>query len=56
MNGYKNILVVLPEDLHRRFKTKLAREGRTAKEFYITVTGHYARDEETKKDGPQKTG
>ena len=52
---YKNLLTIIPEDLHRKFKVKLAQEGRTGKEFILTVIKHYVsevKNEETKTDGP----
>jgi len=58
-DGYKNILITLSEDIHRAFKTKLASEGRTAKEFYITITLAYinkGKDGKKETDRPKKTG
>ncbi len=58
MNGYINSLIVLPEDMHREFKTKLASEGRTQKEFFISIIRAYidkGKDEKKEKDRSQKT-
>lgn len=43
MDGYKNILIILPEGLHREFTMYLAMEGRTKKDFYITATQHFVK-------------
>jgi len=59
MDGYKNTLIILPLDMHREFKTKLASEGRTAKEFFLTIVRAYidrGKDGKKGKDEPQKTG
>ena len=57
--SYKNLLTIIPEDLHRKFKVKLAQEGRTGKEFILTVIKHYVtevKNGENKKDGSKGTG
>jgi len=57
MDGYKNTLIILPIDIHRAFKTKLASEGRTAKEFFITIIQAYinkGKNGKKRKDGPKK--
>ena len=41
MDGYKNTLIILPLDMHTKFKTKLASEGRTAKEFFLSIIRAY---------------
>ena len=52
----KGIRFDISDDLHRRLRTKLASEGRQANELFITLTEIYVGDdEETKKDGPQKS-
>lgn len=50
----KGIRFDLPDDLHRKLKTKLASEGRQAKELFITLTEIYVgdNDEKTKKERP----
>jgi len=56
--SYKNLLIIVPEDLHRKLKMKLAQEGRTWKEFILTVIKLYAeqgsdeKNKKTKKIGP----
>lgn len=55
--SYKNLLIIVPEDLHRKLRIKLAQEGRTWKEFILTVIKLYAEqgsDEKTKKDKKDK--
>jgi len=56
--SYKNLLTIIPEDLHRKFKVKLAQEGRTGKEFILTVIKHYVTEDknEKKADGSKGTG
>ena len=45
---YKNLLIIVPVDLHRSFKVKLAKEDRTAKEFLLTVIKHYVEGDDGK--------
>jgi len=55
MDGYKNTLIILPEEMHREFKTRLASEGRTAKEFFMSIIRAYidkGKDEKKAKDKP----
>jgi len=57
--SYKNLLIVIPENLHRKVKVKLAQEGRTLKEFFFTVLKYYVEEvkiEEKKPDGSKGTG
>ncbi len=52
----KNLLITLSGDLHRKFKVKLAQEGRTGKEFFLTIIKHYvseAKNDEKKPDRSQ---
>ncbi len=53
---YKNLLTIIPVDLHRAFRVKLAKEDRTAKEFILTVIKHYVEeeDEKVRKNGSEK--
>ena len=58
MDGYKNTLIILPSEMHREFKTKLASESRTAKEFFLSIIRAYVdkgKDGKKEKDQPQKT-
>ena len=50
----KSIRFDLPDDLHRKLKTKLASEGRQQKELYLTLTEYYVNgdDEKRKKERP----
>jgi len=45
----KGIRFDIPDDLHRKLKTKLASEGRQAKELFLTLTEIYVGDENGKK-------
>lgn len=59
LKDYKNILIVLPVELHRKFKVKLAKEDRTAKEFILTVIKLYAgqgENDKIKENGSKKIG
>lgn len=47
---YKNLLTIIPEDLHRKFKVKLAQEGRTGKEFILTVIKLYVTEDKNDKN------
>lgn len=44
-NRMKKIIVETPDDLHREFKAKLAQEGRTIKEFILTIITLYLNQE-----------
>lgn len=54
-NGYKNTLIILPEETHRLFKTKLASEGRTAKEFFMTIIRAYIDKGKGEKKGKDRS-
>ncbi len=55
MDTLKNILIQIPEPLHRSFKIKLAAEGRTQKSFLITVIQTYVKkDQDEKKEDKHK--
>ena len=52
----KGIRFDISDDLHQKLRTKLASEGRQAKELYIELTEIYVGDDErTKKDRPQRS-
>lgn len=52
IDSVKSMLFFLPRDLHSKFKIKLAQEGRTAKEFFLSVVKIYV--EENGKKGKSK--
>lgn len=54
--AYKNLLIIVPEDLHRKLKVKLAQEGRTWKEFILTVIKLYAEQEIDEKAKTNRPG
>ncbi|MBA7496243.1 hypothetical protein ES702_06842 [subsurface metagenome] len=41
----KNLNFIMPDDLHRKFRLKLFEEGKTIKEFILTVVRLYVEDE-----------
>lgn len=52
----KGIRFDISDDLHRKLRTKLASEGRQAKDLYIALTEIYVGENETTKNRPQKSG
>jgi len=40
----KTIPVLLSDDLHKKFRTKLFQDGRTVKEFFLTSVADYVKD------------
>ncbi|MBA7625761.1 hypothetical protein ES703_33193 [subsurface metagenome] len=49
---------LIPDDLHRDFKIKLAEDERSAKEFFLSCVGIYVKEggnEKQKKNRPEKS-
>lgn len=52
----KGIRFDISDELHRKLRTKLASEGRQAKELYITLTEIYVGDDgQDQKNKPKKS-
>ena len=54
----RSMTFLVPDDLHRNFKIKLAEESRSAKEVFLTWVSIYVKDDgngKGKKDGSEKS-
>jgi len=52
----RSMTFLIPDDLHRDFKIKLCKEGRSAKEVFLTWVGYYVRGDNNGKKTKDRSG